>query len=296
MPGRTIRIFLPDGSPQGLRVAEVGMWTGLGLVSPRADLARLAKRPEARRPGIYVLVGDALGAAPGQRVYVGEGDDVLARLVAHAADPDKEFWNWVVLFVSKDNNLTKAHVRWLEAQIVREIRAAKRVESANGNEPSGGELPDADKADLEVFLDNVRMLLPVLGLDALGLAAGDAGGGVPAGGLELALRWEDAMAECLVHDGQFVVRKGSTARVKEVESLGDTYRDLRRRLQDNGVLVPSSQGLLVFTVDYAFDSPTAAGAAVTGTGVNGRVAWKVKGTSTTYKEWQQEQSVAVESA
>jgi hypothetical protein len=291
MAGRTIRIFLPDGSPQGLRVAEVGMWTGLGLVCPRADLSRLGKRADARRPGIYLLVGGALGSTPGQRVYVGEGDDVVARLLAHDADPDKEFWIWVVLFVSKDTNLTKAHVRWLEAQLVREIKAAKRVECANGNEPGGGELPDADKADLEVYLDNVRMLLPVLGLDALGPPSDSEPAGTPARDLELTLKSEDASAACVLRNGQFIVRKGSTARAKNVDSLPETYVDLRRQLKDNGVLVPAGPTLMTFTVDYAFDSPSAAGSAVTGTSVNGRTAWRVKGTAVTYKEWQERQDL-----
>jgi hypothetical protein len=287
MPGRTIRIYLPDGTPQGFRIAEVGMWTGLGLVCPRADLPRLGKRTEARRTGVYLLVGDAVNATSGQRVYVGEGDDVWNRIQAHDADPDKEFWNWVVMFVSKDNNLTKAHGRWLEAQLVREIGRAKRVELANGNGPGGGELPEPDVADMETFLDNVRMLLPVLGLDALGADAPDANS---VGGLELTLRWEDASADCVVREGLFIVRKGSTARVKEVGSLADNYRDLRRKLRENGVLAPSTQDLMTFTVDYAFESPTAAGAAVTGTGVNGRLAWRVKGQGIPYKEWQARQA------
>ncbi len=267
------------------------MWTGLALVCCRATLESLYKRPEARRPGIYLLVGNGLGSGTSQRVYVGEGDEVLPRLLAHDADPEKEFWDWVLFFVSKDSNLTKAHVRWLEAQLVREIKSAKRVECANGNEPGGGELPDADKADLEIFLENVRMLLPVLGLDALGPPRVTDLAPVT-GALELTLKWEIAQAECVVRDGLFVVKEGSLARTTEVESLGDTYRDLRRQLQDNGVMVPAGPGLLKFTVDYAFESPTAAGAAVTGTGVNGRAVWKVKGSGESYRDWQARQSEA----
>jgi hypothetical protein len=287
MAGRTIRIFLPDGTPQGFRVAEVGMWTGIGLVCPRAELARLGKHSKSHGTGIYLLVGEAEGTTLGQRVYVGEGDDVWERVRAHDLDPDKEFWNWVVAFVSKDNNLTKAHGRWLEAKLVREIVAARRVELANGNGPGGGELPDPDVADMETFLENVRMLLPVLGLDAFGVEAPQV---LAPTDLELTLKWEGATAECTVHEGQFVVRKGSSARVKEVESLSENYRDLRRKLRDAGVLTPSTSDLLAFTVDYAFDSPTAAAVAVTGTVVNGRTVWKVKGTGIPYKEWQQAQA------
>lgn len=286
MTPRTIKIFLADGVPQGMRFAEVGMWTGQAVVCPRAELARLAQRKEARRTGIYILAGQAENGAPGQRVYIGEGDEVWSRVQAHDADPDKEFWSSVVIFVSKDNNLTKAHVRWLEARLVKEVGRAKRVELANGNGPGGGDLPESDVADMETFLENVRLLLPVLGLDVFGVQAH---GSKRPGDLELTLKWEDAAAECVVKEGQFVVRRGSTARNKEVDSLADYARDLRRKLRDNGVLATTDNPeLLVFTQDYAFDSPSAAAAAVTGTGLNGRQFWKVKGSGTSYKEWQEQ--------
>lgn len=131
MAGRSIRLLLVDGSPQGLRTAEVGMWTGQALVAPRTELERLGKRPEVRRTGIYVLVGDADDPAFDLAVYVGEGDDVWARIASH--DAKKDFWAWVVIFVSNDQNLNKAHVRWLEARVVEEVRAAKHVQVMNGN-------------------------------------------------------------------------------------------------------------------------------------------------------------------
>jgi hypothetical protein len=288
MPGRSVRLFLVDGSPQGMRTAEVGNWTGLALVCPRTDLAKLGARPEVRRTGAYILVGPSETAPSGLGVYVGEGDEVWSRLANH--DDKKEFWTWVVIFVSKDENLTKAHVRWLEATLVREIKNAKRAEVKNGNGPSGGRLPEADTADMETFFENVRLLLPTLGVNVFSV---DAPGSTspPADTLALELRWEDARAECLVIDGQFVVQRGSTARLKEVDSLGDGSRALRRTLRETGVLVPHNGGstLLSFTQDYAFDSPSGAAAVVSGTGLNGRAQWKVKGDGASYKEWQERQ-------
>ncbi|BDG08222.1 hypothetical protein AMPC_13350 [Anaeromyxobacter paludicola] len=214
---------------------------------------------------------------------MGEADDVWARLQSH--DSKKDFWNWVVLFVSKDLNLTKAHVRWLEAKLVQEAKAAKRADVENGVEPGGGHLPEADAADMESFLDNVRLLLPVLGIDVLAPDLHGSG----ASGLTLELAWDGAAAECIVRDGQFIVKKGSTARTKEVGSLGDSYRALRQRLKHVGVLQAGVDGLLLFTSDYTFDSPSAAAAVVTGTGLNGRAHWKVKGQGISYKEWQEQQ-------
>jgi hypothetical protein len=216
-------------------------------------------------------------------VYVGEADDVWVRLQNHAG---KEFWTSVIVFVSKDENLTKAHVRWLEAQLVREIRDAKRADVENEVDPGGCRLPEADTADMNVFLDNIRLLLPTLGADVLRTADH---GGRGDRDLLLELKWEDAQAECRVRDGQFIVTKRSTARVKEVDSLGDGYRNLRRELREKQVLAETGNGLLQFTVDYPFNSPTAAAAVVTGTGLNGRAHWKVKGQGISYKEWQEQQ-------
>lgn len=139
-------------------------------------------------------------------MYVGEGDDVWARLRSH--DDAKDFWTWVVIFVSKDDNLTKAHVRWLEAALVRDVSAAKRVELKNGNEPFGGTLPEADVADMEAFLEHV-LLLPTLGADVFMSTASSSGAGAKAGDLVLELRWEDCRAECVVRDGSFIVQRGS---------------------------------------------------------------------------------------
>jgi hypothetical protein len=289
MPGRSIRLFLVDGTPQGMRTAEVGNWTGMALVCPRTDLARLAKREEVRRTGVYLLVGHSESSTSRVAVYVGEGDEVWTRLASHDNDVDKEFWTSVVFFVSKDENLTKAHVRWLEAALVREIKHGKRAELINGNEPLGGRLPEADTADMETYFDNLRLLLSTLGVDVFGTESFSESTKKSAE-LILELRWEDAKAECAVREGQFVVLANSTARIKEVDSLGDHGRNLRKMLRESGVLVPTTnQSVLRFVQEYAFDSPSAAAAVIAGTGLNGRAQWKVRGEGISYKEWQERQ-------
>jgi hypothetical protein len=290
MHGRSVRLFLVDGTPQGMRTAEVGNWSGLALVCPRTDLTKLGARPEVRRTGVNILVRPSETTAAGVAVYVGEGDDVWARLTSH--DDKKDFWTWVVLFVSKDDNLTKAHVRWLESTLAREIKIAKRADIMNANEPPAGKLPEADTADMQTFFDNVRLLLPTLGINVFGVEAPKKDVAV-ADALILEIQWENAKAECAVREGQFVVRAGSLARTKEVDSIGQWTHALRKTLRESGVLVPVEDGkLLRFTQEYAFDSPSAAAAVVAGSNVNGRLLWRVKGTGVSYKEWQEQQLAA----
>ncbi len=113
-PGFSVRIFIPTGEPEGLRLVEKSNWTGQGLVFPRAQFAKARQRPELRRTGVYLLWG--MGERQLPRVYVGEGDGVLARLDSHAKA--KDFWTHAAVFTSKDENLNKAHVQYLESRLV----------------------------------------------------------------------------------------------------------------------------------------------------------------------------------
>lgn len=283
MIGRLIRTFLIDGTPQGMRTAEVGNWSGLALVCPRTDLARFGGRNEVRRTGVYILVGPSDSSASGLAVYVGEGDDVWSRLSSH--DDKKEFWTFVVVFVSKDDNLTKAHVRCLEARLFADIQKAKRAEVTNRNAPGGSKLSESDAADLETFYENMQLLLPTLGVSVFEAAISKKTDAKDV--LTLEIEYDGARAECLVIDGQFIVQPGSTVRAREVDSLGDGSRAIRKALREQGVLVPVDGGVFwKFTQPYAFDSPSGAAAVISGTGLNGRKSWKVKGTATTYADWE----------
>ena len=91
MAGRQIRIYLVDGTPNGIRTAEIINWTGSILVVPRARLPEVANRREAIRTGVYCLVGPDPDFANRDIVYIGEGDNVFTRLVAHSKDGAKDF-------------------------------------------------------------------------------------------------------------------------------------------------------------------------------------------------------------
>src|SRR5438105_2705545 len=123
--GKTIRIYLVDGSPTGPVVAEIINWTGRLLVIPRSQLHEMVKRDELQRTGTYVLVGPDAETA-GDRIYFGEADDVLVRLKQHDKDEKKDFWTRAIAVTSKDQNLTKAHGCYLESRFIELANAAKR--------------------------------------------------------------------------------------------------------------------------------------------------------------------------
>jgi len=282
MPGRSVRLFLADGTAHGIRTAELGNWSGKGLAAPRTELAAIGKRTEVRRTGVYLLLGPDEDSPSGLATYVGEGDEIYRRLVAHDKDPKKEFWTNVILFVSKDDNLTKAHARWLESRLVDNIRKAKQATVTNGNDPGGGKLPEADEADMETFFENLSVLLPLLGADVV--SASSPKPTVKAASPSpkmLVMKYKKAQATCRVEGGKFWVLEGSTANVEGVASLAKGHLASRNWLVAQGVLTthPSDSSLWVFTADHSFESPSAAAANVSGASLNGRITWKLKGRS-----------------
>jgi hypothetical protein len=167
MTGRSIRIYLVDGDASGLLTAEVMNWSGKFLVAPRTMLKELAKREEITRTGVYVLAGPDPENPSQDMIYVGEGDNVFKRIAAHDKDVDKEFWVRCVAVISKDLNLTKGHVRYLESRLIEKGHASGRARLVNGTAPPLPPMPEPDIADMEGFLSHIELVLPVLGFDFL---------------------------------------------------------------------------------------------------------------------------------
>lgn len=304
--GRSVRLYLVDGSPTGILTAEIMNWTGHALVAPRSRLGEALNRDEATRTGVYFLVGDDPEQPTKPRVYVGEGDSVIDRIKSHAKDPTKEFWTRVCIVTSKDANLTKSHVRYLEYRFVELTKGAGRANIANGNEPGRKALPESDIADMEFFISQVEVILPVVGFDFLrpkGQApvittpSGDAKPILEAQ-LELVLVSEKLgyKAKAVEIDGEFTVIAGSTATTKD-DFTFNAYALLRSQLiNENRLAATPDPGLLEFKEDVTFSSASAAAAVITNRNANGRTAWRLASSGQTLKDWQDAQISAPISA
>jgi len=275
MTAATIKLFLPHGDAKGLRTAEISNWTGKALAAPRTELDRLVAREECEKTGVYVLTGsDPSTNAP--RAYIGEAEVIRDRLKQHKG---KEFWVSAIVFVSKDENLTKAHVRYLESRLLAAAMQVGRF-TLEQNQAGGSKLPESDREDMEVFLGRIRQLLPVLGSDLLTPIAKS-----PPKSSQLICRIKGAEARGQRTPDGFVIFSGSTAVLKERPSAQRRHPfvvTLRKRLISDGILVEKN-GFLTFRKDAEFSSPSAAAAAVHGGGANGLTEWKTKD-GTTLKE------------
>ena len=160
----SIRVFVPDGDPDGLRIVEKSNWTGVGVVFNRTVFKTVAGRDEFGRTGVYVLVG-ASDKSSLPTVYVGEGDPVKDRLNQHYSK--KDFWDWAVFFVTKDSSLNKAHVKHLESRLLDLAKGAKQCKLDNSQSSLPPTLSEAETADVESYLVDMLSIFPLLGLSVL---------------------------------------------------------------------------------------------------------------------------------
>jgi hypothetical protein len=291
--GRTIQLFLFDGTPNGLRKATIHGWTGLTFVATDMTFAALLARPELDRTGIYILSGPDVEAIGGTRVYIGSANSVKERIKQSAAQ--REFWETAIAITTSDDDLSKGHVEYLEARLIELALAANRVSLANGTSPAslGRRLPEADQANMEQFLANLRVVLPVVGLDflkpqprAVALASTPVSQRT-SGEITFEIRHKSGVhAQGVEEAGEFVVLEGSKA-LKDTGYAMQSYANLKQNLVSTGVLRPTSDGKYIFDKPYSFSSPSAAAAIVLDRNANGRLEWKVKGERRTYHDIQQ---------
>lgn len=264
MQAATIKLFLVHGSPNGLRTAELSNWSGKAIAAPRTEISEILKRDELQSPGFYLLTGVDPDSGD-KAIYIGETENVSNRLKGHSS---KDFWNSVTVFVSKDENLTKSHIRYLEGILI-------QMANDNGTSvvmnaaSSGAKLPESDAAEMDVFLQKCLQLLPVLGVTDFNQTS------------EPSAEKEELLY-CKIKGGGvakgkrtangFVVFSGSQA-VVEHRPSAKSMKEKREKLIEKGHL--EQQGdYLVFTKDIEFGSPSTAGSVAQGGSTNGLVNWK----------------------
>jgi hypothetical protein len=304
MKPRSINIFLLDGDPNGIRVAQIMMSTIQAIAFRRNKLGEVRKTfPETERPGVYILIGEDESEPDRQLAYIGESEGVGDRLAYHNSNEKgsdaKAFWTDTVVLISKDENLTKSHARYVEACLIRGAGSNPRWSLPNIKRPpeTAGKLPLPDRAAMDEFVDQTKTLVGALGWDLFREVRGrqvTATGTihiVPAPssvGQRFLFRGEGFAAEMeLGASGDFIVLAGSRARVRTTTTIPRGTSALRKTLLDSGVLKPEEE-FLFFTSDYSFSSASAAAATVIGASANGRILWKLPD-GTAYGDWEASQ-------
>jgi len=254
---QTIQIFLPQGVPHGIRIAELTTRIVQVIEVPRKLLKDFIAMPECQRVdgAVYLLYGeDDTGRS---KVYIGQTGTLATRLDTH--HKEKEFWEKALVIVSKTGNLTPTHTLYLESLCIQGAQKAKRYLTENGNRGSKPHTPAPLQADCDEIFDTARTLLATLGYAVFDPV-------LPTEVAESETIYfctrERAKAEGTYTSEGFVVRKGSTTVAEVAPAFArHNYHRLYASLIEQGVLM-RQDGLLVFTEDHLFKSPSAASAVV----------------------------------
>ena len=265
---KTIKIFLIDGDPNGRMSCELSNWTGKAYKIPRIKIKDCIDRSDLKSTGVYLLFGkDEDGR---EQVYIGEAESILKRLNQQLTQ--KDFWNEAIIFVSKDENLNKAHIKYLENRLHEIAKLANRYKVENSIIPTQSSISESDRAEMEEYIDNIKLLVNTLVHKVFEEKREIKFKQKQEVFIIKAARGADAQGE-QTSDG-FVVFKGSKASASTVNSITSSFLNLRKSLIDKGILKLIGDSY-EFSDDFIFSSPSTAATIVMGRNANGLAEWKL---------------------
>ena len=267
--GKTIKIFLIDGDPNGRMSCELSNWSGKAYKIPRIKVKDCTDRLDLGSTGVYLLFGkDDDGK---DQVYIGEAESILKRLNQHLTS--KDFWRETIVFISKDENLNKAHIKYLENRLHEIATSTNRYKIHNSITPTQSSISESDRAEMEEYIENIKLLVNTLGHKVFEEKREIKQKHRQNTFMIKSARGADGLGEP-TSDG-FVVLKGSKAAGTIVNSMTSSFVKLREKLIDDNVLVDKGE-YCEFSEDYIFSSPSTAAVMVMGRNANGLTEWKTK--------------------
>ena len=264
---QTIQIFLPDGNPSGIKIAEITNRTIKAILFPRNQFEAILQRPELANVGFYFLFGVADNGH--EMAYIGEAEDCAERLKQHQRN--KDFWNYAVVIISQTHAFTKTHVKYLEYVAIKKASETGRYDLDNSAIPNRPHITESMEADAEDCFEIAKVLLSTLGFPLFDSVAREVVASTPVDVYKLKGNGVEAEGS-LVDDG-FVVFKDSKVKATTVPSCHDYLINMRNELIQSGILILDGEAYR-FTEDYVFSSPSTAGGVILGRSTNGWTKWR----------------------
>ncbi|WP_418991251.1 GIY-YIG nuclease family protein [Alistipes sp.] len=268
---KKITLFLMDGSPEGRISCELSNWNGKAYRLPKSSIRECSDRPELDNPGVYILFGRSDTVDNEGLAYIGEADGIRKRLLQHVEQ--KDFWNDAIVFISKDSNLNKAHIKYIENSLYEAAREIGRYQLENSNTPTRPTISEPDTAEMEEFIAQIKLLIGTLGYKIFEPLISKKNPQQRETFYIQAVRGADGQGVKSA-DG-FIVLKNSIMASSVIRSFTEKYQLLRDKLLTDKIVVPSEQGLR-FTKDFLFSSPSTAASIIMGRCANGLSEWKTK--------------------
>lgn len=280
--GKSINLFLMDGSPNGRIKCTLSNWTGIAYKIPRTELEKCKGREDLCQSGVYFLFGTS--EQTGENVvYVGQagvrknGEGILYRLQEHKRNPDKDYWTEAVVFTTSNNSFGPTEISYLENRFCSLAVEAKRYLVKNGNDPTAGNITEEKESELEEFIDYAKIVMGTLGHRVFekyieNIVSGESDDTLVDDELLLYLKRKSRKsgqvieARCKQTNEGFVVLKGSHIETIDSSSIPPGIKDSRTKavIDDDGILQE----------EVLFQSPSYAAAFVIGGHVNGLTVWK----------------------
>lgn len=269
---KKITLFLMDGNPEGRISCELSNWNGKAYRIPRLSIRECTDRPELDSPGVYILFGRSDIADKEGLAYIGEADGIRKRLLQHVSQ--KDFWNDAIVFISKDANLNKAHIKFIENSLYEAALKVGRYKLENSSIPTRSTISEPDTAEMEEFIAHIKLLIGTLGYKIFEPLISEPKAASKSKVLHLrGTRGADARGMS-TPDG-FAVIKGSLLANITTKSFIENYVRIREKLITDKIIVQDGQ-VLRFTKDFLFSSPSTAASIVMGRSANGLTEWKTE--------------------
>lgn len=279
--GKSINLFLMDGSANGCIKCTLANWTGVAYKIPRTELDKCKERDDLRQSGVYFLFGtsDQTGE---NVVYIGQagvrknGEGILFRLQEHKRNPDKDYWTEAVVFTTSNNSFGPTEISYLENRFCNLATEANRYIVKNGNDPTSGHITEEKESELEEFIDYAKIVMGTLGhrvfeplLQPVTTFSTSEGVGIQDEQI-FVIKRSSANAKCKLTSEGIVVLAGSVIRKDVVPSCPDYAKAVRK---DNKENIDANSVLLK---DFLFTTPSGASSFVLGSPTNGNVEWKTE--------------------
>lgn len=260
--GKTVTTYLIDGDPKGTRYAFISNKICQMFVVPRSNLSYLNEQEKLQKPAFYILTGEDESTKP--QAYIGETENFKERVKDH--DNKKSFWQKALIFVSKDADMTKTDVQYLEYKAIAEAKKAKTfVLNENKQTPKAPNLPEFQKDTMDEFFEDIKFLASFIGCNIFEVTR-------PKEEHLFYTKGRGCDAKGYYDASGFTILRGSVIVGSNVPSF--TWKEKRDKLIKE--YTSARTGALVMESDKTFSSPSTAADFCIGSSNNGWLVWKDK--------------------
>ncbi|HHG83390.1 MAG TPA: GIY-YIG nuclease family protein, partial [Bacteroidetes bacterium] len=283
-----LRLLLLKGTISGPKTAKISSWPGSAVYSPIENAKDILVRDEFDNPGVYILKSAPQKNIFSERVYIGEAEELRARLKNHISKLKKKPFDSFVAFTDTNHLLNKATVKYLEHKLLICAKENKTSEIANEVSPKMPRISEADRYNMDGFLSEMKVILPLLGFEFVTPMVTPTFVEKPKDLFRLKSKQLNTFM--FVSEGAFIVTKGSQASKTSSASIGKSWLRIRSRLIEQGVFVDQSTHYEI-TQDTIFSSVSAASSVTLGRQSPGPISWIHLTENITYSEFIQIQNI-----